>query len=322
MSRELLLMRHGKAMPGGPEGDLARELRDPGKRACQRLGVWLWQQDLRPDHAVCSPAERALVSAEKCLKAMAIGAGGLVRDARLYPGSLDALHDALADVPADAGRVLLVGHKPGMLELVRHLIGSGGAEILSSLPTATLVHLRMPDDWNGLKPGCASLLRVQRGKDLEPGFPFPAPDGTERRDRPAYYYTQSAVIPYRVRDDGIEVLVVRSSKKNHWVVPKGVATPGESLQESAREEALEEAGVEGNVLDAEVGRFQVDKWGSTCTVSVFLMQVTRELPESEWEESHRGREWLPPAAAAARVRDPELAGMIAALAGREDLVPA
>lgn len=322
MSRELILMRHGKGFPRGDGDDRARELKDRGKRAAQRLGVWMWQQDLRPDHVCCSPAERALVSAEKCCKAMALGVAGLVRDERLYPGSCEALREVLSAVPGNARRTLLVGHKSGLLDLVQHLAGPDASKLPTSLPTATLVHLQMPDDWTDLPPGCAQVLRVMRGRDLEPGFPFPAPDGSERRDRPAYYYTQSAVIPFRVDAGRCEVLVVRSSKQNHWVVPKGVATPGVSLEESAQEEAFEEAGVEGEVLAGEVGRFHVDKWGATCTVRVFLMRVTRELPESEWEESHRGREWLAPDAAAERVRNPQLARMIAELSGRPDLVAA
>jgi phosphohistidine phosphatase len=130
------------------------------------------------------------------------------------------------------------------------------------------------------------------------------------RKRPAYYYTQSSVIPYRIRDNRLEILVTRSSQKKHWVVPKGIADPGHSLQESAAKEAWEEAGVEGNVVNDPVGSYQYHKWGATCTVTVYPMQVTRQLSDDEWEEQHRGRQWLPASEAASTVRQPELGELI------------
>ena len=141
-------------------------------------------------------------------------------------------------------------------------------------------------------------------------FPFPSPDSGELRKRPAYYYTQSSVIPYRIKQDRVEILVTRSSQKKHWVVPKGIADPGHSLQESASKEAWEEAGVEGEVVEEALGSYQYHKWGATCTVTVYPMRVTRQLDDDEWEEQHRGRKWLPADEAATTVRQPELGDLI------------
>jgi hypothetical protein len=46
------------------------------------------------------------------------------------------------------------------------------------------------------------------------------------------------------------------------------------------------------------------------------MEVTRVLPEQEWEEHHRGREWVTPETAAERLRQPELGPLVLALAGQ------
>lgn len=40
------------------------------------------------------------------------------------------------------------------------------------------------------------------------------------------------------------------------------------------------------------------------------MQVTRVIPEQEWEESQRGRQWVSPEEAAKRLKQPELARMV------------
>ncbi len=318
MARELLLLRHGKSDWETDTDDFDRPLKDRGKRGAQRVGVWLLQQGLVPDLVISSPAERALTTAEKCCKAMGMGAADIEQDQRIYHAYPERLLEVLASCPHTAHRVMLVGHNPGFEQLLLHL-AQPTPEIPEDgklMPTATVAHLGMPDNWQALEQGAGRLLQLIRGADLPKKFPYPSPDGKELRDRPAYYYTQSSVIPYRQGENGLEILVVRSSQDKHWVVPKGIADPGVSLQESARKEAWEEAGVEGQVLDEPLGSYSYPKWGATCTVTVFPMQVSRQLPQEEWEEQHRGREWLPAAEAANTVRQAELAPMIRALEER------
>ena len=56
---ELLLLRHGKSDWSAGTDDLHRPLKNRGKRGAQRIGTWMWQQDLVPDHIISSPATRA-----------------------------------------------------------------------------------------------------------------------------------------------------------------------------------------------------------------------------------------------------------------------
>ncbi len=121
---------------------------------------------------------------------------------------------------------------------------------------------------------------------------------------PEYFYTQSAVIPYQERGGVVEVLMITSRKRKRWVMPKGVKEPDLSPQESAAKEALEEAGIQGAVSKVPIGRYQYDKWGGTCTVDVYTMQVKTVL--DEWEESFRDREWVSLNEAVRRVSEPEL----------------
>jgi phosphohistidine phosphatase len=65
MTRELLLLRHGKSDWSTGVDDYHRPLKDRGKRDAQRIGVWLAQQKMIPDLIVTSSAERALVTAQK-----------------------------------------------------------------------------------------------------------------------------------------------------------------------------------------------------------------------------------------------------------------
>jgi phosphohistidine phosphatase len=312
MTRELLLFRHGKSDWSTGVDDYHRPLKDRGKRGAQRIGVWLAQQKMIPDLIVTSPAERALVSAQKACKAMGNGDEGIQRDRRIYAAGLDELLEVLGDCPSDAGRVMLVGHNPGLEVLLDWLTGGAVAvpEDGKLLPTATLARLQMPADWRALVAGCARLDSITRPGTLPKKFPYPTPDGKEQRDRPAYYYTQSSVIPYRVRDGKAEILVISSSKKHHLVVPKGIKDPGLSPRESAAKEALEEAGIEGEIAETALGSYTCEKWGATCTVAVYPMKVTHVIPEDEWEESHRGRQWVSPEKAARELKQQELRPLV------------
>ena len=312
MERELLLLRHGKSDWSAGLEDFHRPLKDRGKRGAQRVGVWLARQRCLPDLIICSPAERALVTAQKACKAMGIDAKVIQQDKRIYAADVDELLAVLGECQQKAARVMLVGHNPGLEELLLWLTG-GTVEIPKDgklMPTATLARLKVQPDWPLLQAGCARLLSLTRPDTLPKKFPYPAADGKEKRDRPAYYYTQSSVIPYRVRNGEVQILVIASSKKNHLVIPKGIKEPGLSPQASAAKEALEEAGVEGEVADIAIGSYRYEKWGASCSVSVHPMKVTRMIPDDEWEERHRGRQWMSMKKAARLLKQKQLVPML------------
>jgi len=129
---------------------------------------------------------------------------------------------------------------------------------------------------------------------------------------PEWTYRQSAVIPYRFGANGFEVLLITSRKRKRWVLPKGVVEPGMTPADSAEKEAIEEAGIQGTVDDRPLGAYRYRKWGGTCTVEVFAMQVKEQF--DDWPDADsRIREWMPVAEAAGRVDEEELKEMIAAL---------
>jgi len=315
MVRELLLLRHGKSDWDTDDDDFNRPLKNRGKRGAQRIGVWLASNDMMPDYVVSSPAKRALVTAEKCCKAMEQGADNIVQEDKIYHADVDDLFDVLRQLPTQASRVLLVGHNPGLEELLLSL-SEGPVEPADNgklLPTAALAILEIDKQWSDLKPGDAYLRRIIYPSTLPKKFPWPLLEGREERDRPAYYYHQSSVIPYRIRDAEPEIMIVRSSKNKHWVVPKGIHEPGLTSQQSAAKEALEEAGVEGKVDDRAVGSYSYQKWGASCNVTVYALAVSHVIPENEWQESHRTRQWVSPEQAASMLRQKELSPMIMAL---------
>ncbi|MCF8240599.1 MAG: NUDIX hydrolase [Melioribacteraceae bacterium] len=108
--------------------------------------------------------------------------------------------------------------------------------------------------------------------------------------KPDYFYNQSAVIPYKIENNEISILIITSAKKKRWVIPKGIIEDGMKPSESALKEAIEEAGVSGNVAKQPVGIYKYDKWGGTCTVEVFPMEVKKVF--ERWDEDFRDRLWI------------------------------
>ena len=314
MSYELILLRHGKSDWDNDESDFNRPITDRGKRGAQRIGVWLAQQGLKPDMVISSPAQRAKLTAQKMMKAMGETDHYIVYDARIYAASLEELVEVLSCISEDTKRVILVGHNPGLEEILYFLcadkisLGKDG----KLLTTATLAHLSLASPWGKIKKNCARLLEIKRSKSLPKKFPFPLynTNTNDQRDRPAYYYTQSSVIPYRFKKGQLEILLILSSKKKHYVVPKGIKEPGLSPRVSAAKEALEEAGVKGIVATEAIGSYRCEKWGAICNVSVYPMKVEDMIDDVHWEESHRGREWVDPDTAAEKLFQPALKQMV------------
>ncbi len=125
---------------------------------------------------------------------------------------------------------------------------------------------------------------------------------------PSYYYQQSAVLPIQGEGDALQLLLITSRTKKRWVIPKGVVDEGLTPKESAAKEALEEAGIEGDILPEQIGVYEYPKWGGTCQVKVFVMRV--QTIHEQWLESFRERVWLTCTEASQRVREEKLQEII------------
>lgn len=122
--------------------------------------------------------------------------------------------------------------------------------------------------------------------------------------RPDYFYCQSGVIPFRKRKGKLKLLMVTSTKKKRWVIPKGVKERHLSSKKSAIKEAWEEAGIRGKVSQPAIGAYRYRKWDGVCTVKVFAMEVNKVV--RKWDESFRDREWLSHSEALRRIKDKDL----------------
>ncbi|MEW2303632.1 histidine phosphatase family protein [Streptomyces sp. NPDC006655] len=162
--RRLVVLRHAKS--SWPEGvpDELRPLAARGRRDAPAAGRALAASDCLPDLAICSTAVRARQTWD--LAAGQWGTPPPVRyDSRVYAADVPELLEVVREVPAEVETLLLVGHNPGLEDLVLELAGGGLDDALDQVrakfPTSALAVLAWHGTtWTELVPGAALLTEV------------------------------------------------------------------------------------------------------------------------------------------------------------------
>ena len=167
----LTLLRHAKSGWDDPGlRDFDRPLNAKGRRAAQAMGRNWRALGLSFDHVVASPARRVT----ETLAEVEIGFGCPLSptfDRRVYLAEPGTLIELVHDFPDGAGRALLVGHSPGLEQLV--LMAADGElieEVATKYPTATAAELCLADGWASLGDIRATLARFTRPRDLDPAL--------------------------------------------------------------------------------------------------------------------------------------------------------
>jgi 8-oxo-dGTP pyrophosphatase MutT (NUDIX family) len=126
---------------------------------------------------------------------------------------------------------------------------------------------------------------------------------------------QVAALPWRSGRDGMEILLVTSRGTGRWVLPKGwIEQSDTEPAEAAAREALEEAGVIGDIAKTGLGFYVYSKLldggpSVSVRVRVYPLKVERQLKRFK-EAGERLQQWFPQAEAADAVKEPGLAQLI------------
>jgi phosphohistidine phosphatase SixA len=147
--RELILLRHAHAEPADNGlADIDRPLSPHGLAEAEAAGRWLLEQRLVPDRVLCSPARRTRETLEAVLALTGYVEQRL--DQRVYDATPGALA-ALVDEHREVERLLLVGHNPGLEQLV------------------ALMHSGQSGDYRGMPPSAVAVLALPKEASIEPG---------------------------------------------------------------------------------------------------------------------------------------------------------
>ncbi len=159
--KRLTLMRHADARWNDPGvSDLERPLNRRGTAAAEAMARRLLDLELIPDLLLASPARRTQETAAIVAREMSLPARRVLREEALY---LASAGDLLKLVQATGPRVvhlLVVGHNPGVSELMQLLLpGRGGA----GLATAAVCSIAFDaGEWTAI--GSATVTDIRREK--------------------------------------------------------------------------------------------------------------------------------------------------------------
>lgn len=159
----LLLMRHAKSSWDDPDvSDHDRPLNARGARSAPRMGRLLRERDLVPDLIVSSTARRALETAYAVVTA--VGYDGRIEvTRRLYLAEPETYLDVLGEVESRFRRVLMIGHNPGLAQLVALCTGTDVV-----MPTAAIAHIDAEiGAFADFRAGGGTLRAVYRPKEFD-----------------------------------------------------------------------------------------------------------------------------------------------------------
>ncbi|MCU7826661.1 SixA phosphatase family protein [Kitasatospora sp. DSM 101779] len=167
-SRTLVVLRHAKS--AWPEGvpDARRPLGPRGLRDAPEAGRWLVDRGWVPQTVVCSPALRTRQTLELAAAAWD-EAPPVVFDERVYAADGGDLVEVVRGLDPAVSTALLVGHQPGVQDLVEFLAVDSGGEAMERLrtkfPTSGLAVLALTGPWRSAAGSSARLLdfAVPRG---------------------------------------------------------------------------------------------------------------------------------------------------------------
>jgi phosphohistidine phosphatase len=160
--KTLLLLRHAKSDWEDPSlRDFDRPLASRGERDAPLIGKALRKHGPSPDLIVSSPAARARATIEAVVKAARLNLE-IRFDETVYGASSAELIKLIRGLSDDVSRALLVGHNPGLEDLVGRMSGSQ-----ERMPTAALACLEFQTDrWEDVGDGAGKLAWLVTPKSL------------------------------------------------------------------------------------------------------------------------------------------------------------
>ncbi|HEY9523339.1 MAG TPA: histidine phosphatase family protein [Thermopolyspora sp.] len=145
----LIVLRHAKAVHVAGMADFERPLTEQGELDARRAGAVLGRLGPAPDLVLCSPAVRARRTAELALTEFA-PAAPIRHERGIYLAEPEELLDLVRLVDADVRTLLLVGHNPGVHELIRALTGDTDDR---RFPPGAFAAIEAENGWADLWPG-------------------------------------------------------------------------------------------------------------------------------------------------------------------------
>lgn len=163
--KHLSILRHAKTEHADEyPTDFERPLTNRGHKDAEAIAQLLADHAPPIDWIISSPALRTRETTDHVTDILKYKRG-IIWEEKVYEAEAETLLSILTEVPVEMEHVLLIGHNPGMEELISGLAGGSPTRLSVALPTAGLAHLTLEIfGWNQLRWGCGTLHSLIRPK--------------------------------------------------------------------------------------------------------------------------------------------------------------
>ncbi|APG62157.1 histidine phosphatase family protein [Sphingorhabdus lutea] len=177
----LSLLRHAKSDWSAPQegGQMVRDYDRPlnrkGEQAACAMGDWIAKEKIIFDYVLASPATRV----QQTINFFENGYGRALNphwDKRIYLASSVTLIDLISQIDDAPVHVLMVGHNPGLEDIILDLVKQNSQsplrdEVEQKYPTASFATIKLDiDNWADIENGNAQLTQFMRPRDVDAKF--------------------------------------------------------------------------------------------------------------------------------------------------------
>ena len=168
MERDLVLLRHGKSDWSRPVADSERPLKKRGRKAARRVGCWLAAQGWFPEQILVSPARRTMETVERLCSELGCTPEQVTLVPAIYGGEAEELLALIRQTDDRVQRLLLVGHNPGLEDLVEFLARGRVCWPADGklMVTCGLAWFGCAGSWSHLAPETCRLEHLLRPREL------------------------------------------------------------------------------------------------------------------------------------------------------------
>jgi phosphohistidine phosphatase len=148
--KQLYIIRHARAVSAlhTPMNDFDRPLSHEGENDANHIGHCLGLLNWMPERMVLSPALRAQSTSEKILHNLKSSLIDVETEPRLYNANYQTLLSILQETPHHYQSVCLIGHNPGLTQLVQALTEM---DSIPAMAAGSIYALNVPiEDWHNL----------------------------------------------------------------------------------------------------------------------------------------------------------------------------
>jgi len=171
--KRLTILRHAKSSwDDAGLADFDRPLNDRGWKAARRVGRELKQRKFHFDLCVASTAARVRETLDGLVEGYGQPDFEIRFEPRIYESSLPTLTDIVRGLPDSSHAALLVGHNPGLHQLVLELAEDDAKGLRDraedKFPTAALAVIELHrNHWSDIDAGSGEIVELIFPKELD-----------------------------------------------------------------------------------------------------------------------------------------------------------